>query len=76
MLYPNGEQLAYSYDAAHRLVSVTDSLGNRIDYTLDALGNPAPHRSELQMKLGALGHMGLGDAGEGEGNPDPLAPRR
>ncbi|MEF8704005.1 MAG: DUF6531 domain-containing protein [Candidatus Accumulibacter sp. UW26] len=29
----------YRYDAAHRLISVADGLGNRIDYRLDALGN-------------------------------------
>ena len=27
------------YDAAHRLWRITDSLGNRIEYTLDGLGN-------------------------------------
>jgi RHS repeat-associated protein len=36
---PDGRYLEYGYDAAHRLVGVADSLGNRIDYTLDALGN-------------------------------------
>ena len=27
------------YDAAHRLWRITDSLGNRIEYILDGLGN-------------------------------------
>ncbi len=36
---PDERYLDYAYDAAHRLVSVTDALGNRIDYTLDAFGN-------------------------------------
>lgn len=31
--------VAYEYDDAHRLVAVTDNLGNRIDYTLDNAGN-------------------------------------
>jgi len=29
----------YGYDAAHRLVKVTDALGNTVQYTLDAAGN-------------------------------------
>ena len=29
----------YTYDAAHRLQGIEDGLGNRIQYTLDALGN-------------------------------------
>jgi YD repeat-containing protein len=29
----------YGYDDAHRLTSITDNLGNRIDYTLDNAGN-------------------------------------
>ncbi|WP_460531726.1 RHS repeat domain-containing protein [Chitinimonas naiadis] len=36
---PDGKQLHYDYDAARRLTAVTDSLGNRIAYTLDAMGN-------------------------------------
>lgn len=36
---PNGSYLQNTYDAAQRLVAVEDNLGNRIDYTLDALGN-------------------------------------
>jgi len=36
---PDGSFLAYSYDAAHRLTGMSDSLGNRIAYTLDAMGN-------------------------------------
>jgi YD repeat-containing protein len=31
--------LTFGYDAAHRLTSVTDSAGNKIVYTLDAMGN-------------------------------------
>lgn len=36
---PGGEYISYGYDVAHRLTSITDNVGNRIDYTLDALGN-------------------------------------
>lgn len=41
---PGGEQLHYTYDAAHRLIAVADNLGNRQDYTLDALGNRLEHQ--------------------------------
>ncbi len=36
---PDGSFLAYGYDAAHRLTVIADNLGNRIAYTLDAMGN-------------------------------------
>jgi len=36
---PDGSFLTYAYDAAHRLTAIADSLGNRIAYTLDAMGN-------------------------------------
>ncbi|MGH8571940.1 MAG: hypothetical protein ACREX8_05105, partial [Gammaproteobacteria bacterium] len=36
---PNGAFLQHTYDAAHRSIAMEDNLGNRIDYTLDALGN-------------------------------------
>jgi RHS repeat-associated protein len=36
---PDHSYLLYSYDAAHRLTQISDSLGNRIVYTLDGLGN-------------------------------------
>ncbi|WP_051383951.1 DUF6531 domain-containing protein [Methyloglobulus morosus] len=36
---PDTSVLTYGYDNAHRLVSVTDSLGNKVSYTLDNLGN-------------------------------------
>jgi YD repeat-containing protein len=34
-----GNWIAYRYDDAHRLVSVSDNAGNSIAYTLDAAGN-------------------------------------
>jgi YD repeat-containing protein len=36
---PDNSSLAYSYDSAHRLIGIADNLGNRITYTLDAMGN-------------------------------------
>jgi len=36
---PDGAAISYTYDAAHRLSAITDALGNRIAYTLDAAGN-------------------------------------
>jgi RHS repeat-associated protein len=36
---PDGSYLQYAYDGAHRLTQMTDSLGNRIVYTLDGMGN-------------------------------------
>jgi RHS repeat-associated protein len=36
---PDGSFLHYSYDNAHRLTQIADSLGNRITYTLDLAGN-------------------------------------
>jgi RHS repeat-associated protein len=36
---PDGSSLSYTYDPAHRLNQVSDGLGNKIVYTLDAMGN-------------------------------------
>jgi YD repeat-containing protein len=36
---PDGVTATYGYDAAHRLVQITDAQGNYIQYTLDAAGN-------------------------------------
>jgi YD repeat-containing protein len=36
---PDGSSLTYTYDDAHRLTDIADSLGNRIAYTLDLTGN-------------------------------------
>jgi len=39
MTLPDGSYLDYSYDAAHRLTAVTNNLGERIEYSLDLMGN-------------------------------------
>ncbi|MEN9489868.1 MAG: hypothetical protein RJA63_317 [Pseudomonadota bacterium] len=39
VIAPNDYVMDFSYDAAHRLTGLRDSLGNRIQYTLDAAGN-------------------------------------
>jgi RHS repeat-associated protein len=36
---PDLSFVQYSYDAAHRLTDITDSVSNHIHYTLDAMGN-------------------------------------
>ncbi|MFH1870120.1 MAG: hypothetical protein ABIG36_05805 [Pseudomonadota bacterium] len=36
---PDGIQLSYDYDPAHRLTAIADGAGNRVEFTLDALGN-------------------------------------
>jgi YD repeat-containing protein len=36
---PDGSFLTYSYDAARRMSGMQDSLGNRVAYTLDTMGN-------------------------------------
>ncbi len=39
IILPDSSFMDYRYDAAHRLIAMTDALGNKISYTLDALGN-------------------------------------
>jgi RHS repeat-associated protein len=36
---PDGSTLVYTYDVAHRLIQINDGLGNKVVYTLDAMGN-------------------------------------
>jgi RHS repeat-associated protein len=36
---PDSSTITYTYDAAHRLIKITDGLGNYLSYTLDAMGN-------------------------------------
>ena len=39
LTFPDGSFVTYGYDPAHRLTGLQDNLGNRIAYTLDAVGN-------------------------------------
>src|SRR5262249_44637792 len=39
VMLPDGSTLTNPYDAAHRLTSTADLFGQRLAYTLDALGN-------------------------------------
>ena len=36
---PDSSTVLYAYDGAHRLTDITDTLGNHVHYTLDAMGN-------------------------------------
>ena len=36
---PDGSYQQYSYDTAHRLTQISDGLGNKVVFTLDAMGN-------------------------------------
>ncbi|HEY3700140.1 MAG TPA: DUF6531 domain-containing protein, partial [Spongiibacteraceae bacterium] len=36
---PDGSSLNYTYDTAHRLTDIADNTGNKVHYTLDAMGN-------------------------------------
>jgi YD repeat-containing protein len=38
-IQPDGTTLGQAYDAAHRLVKVTDARGNSVNYALDKMGN-------------------------------------
>jgi RHS repeat-associated protein len=42
---PDSSTITYGYDGAHRLTDITDSLGNHIHYTLDAMGNRTAENS-------------------------------
>jgi YD repeat-containing protein len=39
VIMPDSSYVHYTYDAAHRLTRLQDGLGNKIAYTLDAMGN-------------------------------------
>lgn len=49
---PDGSSIHYTYDDAHRLTDIADSLGNRVVYTLDAMGNRI--KEEVKDPGGAL----------------------
>jgi RHS repeat-associated protein len=42
---PDSSTVTYIYDAAHRLTTITDGLGNYVSYTLDAMGNRTAEKS-------------------------------
>jgi RHS repeat-associated protein len=42
---PDASFIAYTYDGAHRLTQITDALGNKTVYTLDAMGNRTAENS-------------------------------
>jgi YD repeat-containing protein len=52
---PDGGSLSYTYDAAHRLTQVSDGLGNKIVYTLDAMGNR--RNTILASRTKDIGHQ-------------------
>jgi RHS repeat-associated protein len=39
VVQPDASYVLYTYDSAHRLTQVADGIGNKITYTLDAMGN-------------------------------------
>jgi YD repeat-containing protein len=49
---PDGSYLSYTYDDAHRLTNIVDNTGNRIDYTLDVMGNRI--KEEIKDQTGIL----------------------
>jgi YD repeat-containing protein len=49
---PDGSHTTYTYDPAHRLTEIADALGNRIVYTLDAIGNRT--KEEVKDPAGQL----------------------
>ena len=52
VMLPDGSYTAYTYDSAHRLTEISDALGNRIVYTLDAMGNRT--KEEVKDPAGQL----------------------
>ena len=55
---PDGSFLFYIYDNAHRLTEISDALGNRIVYMLDAMGNRRVEEAarSLSIRLPRRGH--------------------
>ena len=56
VMQPDGSYLNNAYDTGHRLTSVTDSFGNSIDYTLDALGDRTVSNIENPSSVVTRGH--------------------
>ncbi|MCY0913267.1 DUF6531 domain-containing protein [Massilia antarctica] len=53
---PDASTVAYSYDDAHRLIGIADSIGNNIVYTLDNMGNRT--KTEVKDPNGLLARQG------------------
>ncbi|WP_137938465.1 DUF6531 domain-containing protein [Chitinivorax sp. B] len=67
--FPDQRTVSYRYDAAHRLTDIQDSLGNRIHYVLDAMGNKLQETvSDPQGSLVGL----MREAEQGRQPPSPL----
>ncbi len=49
---PDATQIHYTYDNAHRLISIADHLGNTINYALDNMGNRV--KEEVKDSTGNL----------------------
>lgn len=70
---PDGSFLTYGYDAAHRLTEMRDSVGNRIVYTLDLMGNrtkeevfdPAGQLAQLRTRVYSSLNRLMQDIGAG-----------
>ena len=73
MQLPDGSALTYGYDDAGRLTRISDSLGNRIVYTLNAAGDRVKEESfDPQDRLAqtmsrTINHPGAPDRAEGCG---------
>jgi RHS repeat-associated protein len=72
---PDSSYISNAYDAAHRVTSSTDALGNYINYTLNALGNHtqentytsgATLKKQHSATFDALGRLLVDTAGAGQ----------
>lgn len=59
---PDSSYLSYAYDAAHRPTQVTDILGNFVQATLDALGDPTTALTKNSSSTTTKQHSGTFDA--------------
>lgn len=59
---PDGSKLTFSYDAAHRLTTITDLFGKTVNYTLDALGDATQVQVEDSTPTVTASHTATFDA--------------